>query len=217
MQNQHSIKESDEVLWTKLRRGNKVALRALFLRYHDSLFQYGLSICSTRPLIKDCLQELFFQLWKKRETLSKVQKVKGYLWIAFRRRLMRKLKEENKNGSITEQYLPERKKISVERTIIQKEQQANRHKLLHKVLNILSPREREVLFLKYFEGMSYSEIEEIMGIEYQTARNYIYRAISRLRDALEEEEATIVICMLASIFCFDALFLSSMFIGSPPF
>lgn len=199
MQSQHTISESDEVLWAKLRKGNKDALRALFLRHHDSLFQYGLSICSTRPLIKDCLQELFFQLWQKRQNLSEVQKVKGYLWISFRRRLMRKLKIENKNSSITEQFLPEMKKhFSAERAIIQKEQQANSHRLLHKVLNTLSRREREVLFLKYFEGMSYSEIEEIMGIEYQTARNYIYRAISRLRDALEEEGVKIVLYFLAS-------------------
>lgn len=214
MRSQRSISESDEVLWAKLRKGNKDALRTLFLRYHDSLFQYGLSICSTRPLIKDCLQELFFQLWKKRESLSEVQKVKGYLWISFRRRLMRKLKAENKNGSITEPLLPEMDKyFSAERAIIQKEQKADSHRLLQKGLDTLSRREREVLFLKYFEGMSYSEIEEILGIEYQTARNYIYRAITRLRDTLEEEGATIVLCMPAAILCSDALFLSLMFIG----
>jgi RNA polymerase sigma factor (sigma-70 family) len=193
----YPISQSDKELWAKLRRGDKNALRIIFLRYHDSLFQYGLTICSKEAVIEDCLQELFFYLWKKKSSLSQVTKVKGYLWISFRRRLMRQLKQNRSDATLSD---PDAQNISkepsIEQVLIGEEQDNINSEALNSVIETLSQREREVLFLKYYEGMNYSEIEEILDVEYQTARNYIYRAITRLRDALEDQGIKIVLSIM---------------------
>lgn len=184
----------DRALWSELRKGNKDALRTLFLRHHDSLFQYGLALCSQKPMVEDCLQELFCQLWESQERLSKVEKIKGYLWICFRRRLMKHLKAKSRDIQHHTSFMGDMKQEqSIEKTIISREQQASNHKALNQVVDLLSMREREVLYLKYYEGMSYSEIEQVLGIRYQTARNYVHRAINRLREAFEQEDITIVL------------------------
>lgn len=193
---------SDEELWAKLKGGHKRSIRTLFLRYYDSLFSYGLTVTSKEEVIEDCLQELFYQLWDQRDNLSQVQKVKGYLWISFRRRLMKKLKKRNhKNRSAVSLKDGMKKGISVEKAFITDEQNTYIHNKLAQICTELTQREREVLFLKYYEGMSYSEIEQILDLEYQTVRNYMYRAIERLRKIFEREGIKI------------ALFLSLAFLG----
>lgn len=193
---------SDEELWVKLKGGNKKSLRTLFLRYYDSLFSYGLTVTSKEEVIEDCLQDLFYQLWDQRDNLSHVKKVKGYLWVSFRRRLMKKLKKRNhKNRSAVSLTNGMKKGISVEKAFITDEQTTYIHKKLAQICAELTQREREVLFLKYYEGMSYSEIEQILDLEYQTVRNYMYRAIERLRKIFDREGIKI------------ALFLSLAFLG----
>ncbi len=193
----HSISQSDEELWEQLKEGHKQSLRTLFLRYYDALFRYGLSVCSREELIEDCLQELFYQLWERRGDLSDVQNVKGYLWISFRRRLMGQLKKKNESDNKSVQFEAKMKKVmSIEGTIIDSEKRDRTHERLRQVFADLSTREREVLFLKYYEGMSYSEIEEILGLEYQTVRNYMYRAIDRLREIFKKEGIKIALSML---------------------
>lgn len=188
MDSTRSIPQSDEELWAKLKEGQKESLRTLFLRYYDSLFSYGLSVCSKEGLIEDCLQELFYQLWENCSTLSDVENVKGYLWISFRRRLMREIKKRNDVNCRSVSFNSDMKKVvSFERTVADNEKEARVYQKLQEICNDLTQREREVLFLKYYEGMSYSEIEQILGLEYQTVRNYMYRAIERLRKIFEEE------------------------------
>lgn len=195
MDSSHSISKSDEELWVNLKEGHKESLRSLFLRYYDSLFRYGLSVCSKEEMIEDCLQELFYQLWEGRADLSDVQNVKGYLWISFRHRLMGQLKKNSDDKSV--QFKAKMKKVmSIERAIIDTEKRDRTQQKLRQVFSDLSTREREVLFLKYYEGMSYSEIEQILGLEYQTVRNYIYRAIDRLRETLKKEGIKIALSIL---------------------
>ena len=86
-----------------------------------------------------------------------------------------------------------RQEQSIEEVIISREQQTINHEALTQAVGMLSVREREVLYLKFYEGMSYSEIEQVLGISYQTARNYIHRAISRLREVFEDEDIPIVL------------------------
>lgn len=196
MDSTRSIPQSDEELWAKLKEGQKKPLRTLFLRYYDSLFSYGLSVCSKEGLVEDCLQELFYQLWDQRENLSQVQKVEGYLWISFRRRLMKKIKKRNrKNRSAVSLTNGMKKGISVEKSFIADEQACFIHEKLEQICAELTQREREVLFLKYYEGMSYSEIEQVLGLEYQTVRNYMYRAIERLRKIFEREGIKIALLL----------------------
>ena len=85
---------------------------------------------------------------------------------------------------------------STEGAVIDGEEQHYVHQKLQQVCKDLTQREREVLFLKYYEGMSYSEIEQILGLEYQTVRNYMYRAIERLRKIFEEEGVKIALGVL---------------------
>ena len=87
--------------------------------------------------------------------------------------------------------------MSIEESIILKELKDHQKQMLQDALENLPTRQKEILFLKYYNGMSYEEIEEILSINYQSIRNHIYRALERLRANLKDEEtATPVISTL---------------------
>lgn len=182
------ISKLDLDLWDDLRAGQKEALQQLFLRYHDDLYRYGQAFCSHKASVKDSIQDLFYELWEKHARLSRVDNVKAYLWISFRRTLIKKLKKLKKSVRLFE---TEVKHVGVaastETVMIEKERICINKQLLKKALTTLSEKEREALYLKYYEGMSYREIQMIMDISYQTARNYVYRAIGNLRETIETQ------------------------------
>jgi len=89
--------KSDKELWTLLRNGNKEAFSVLCKRHLQSLYTFGLRLTNRRELIKDALQELFIDFWKKRATLSEVEHVKVYLIKSFRYKLLRVISQTNKS------------------------------------------------------------------------------------------------------------------------
>ena len=70
---------------------------------------------------------------------------------------------------------------SVEKTIIENENQEEKTKGLSKALGSLSSRQREAIHLKFNSEMTYEEISEILDISVESARTLIYRSIKELR------------------------------------
>jgi RNA polymerase sigma factor (sigma-70 family) len=88
-----------------------------------------------------------------------------------------------------EQQQQESFQLSPEEIIIQGEACEQRQQALKQALQSLPARQKEVLFLRYYNGMSYDEIEQILSINYQSIRNHIYRATQRLRKILNSGDA----------------------------
>jgi len=51
-------------------------------------------------------------------------------------------------------------------------------------LSRLTNRQKEIIYLKYYQNLSYEEVSEIMNINYQVARNLLYQAIKSLKSML---------------------------------
>ena len=64
--------------------------------------------------------------------------------------------------------------------------EALRYRIRH-ALDQLTPRQREILYLRYFNDLSYEQICELLGINYQSARSQVYQALKVLRQRLGPE------------------------------
>ncbi len=180
---------SDERVWQELRKDNVKALKTLFLRHHNHLYNYGIKLSRDRFLVEDCIHNLFFKIWDRRQHLNEVQSVKSYLWISFRRDLIRLL-NSNKREMLTDtiqDYSPSIR-FNSEELFIQRERKIECGAALEKALNQLPDRQKEAVFLKFFNGMGYDEIQQIMSINYQTARNYVYGGVEALKMYFDENE-----------------------------
>lgn len=198
----HDVKfEDDPELWQSILEGERDAFELLFQKYFDDLFHYALKLTGQRGMAEDHVQGLFLHIWQKRGTLKEVIAVKTYLWTALRRRIIDSYRKKKTERKYMNTYYNDNlsMRFSTEELIINDEQAAIRSKKLKKAIEQLSSREREVLYLKFYEGMNYQEIEQIMSVNYQTCRNYIYRAIKSLRKILHTEVLASII--LAGLLC----------------
>lgn len=176
--------KSDEELWTLLPKNNREAFALLYQRNIQTLFNFGLKLTSDRELIKDTLQELFTEFWKKRNTLSDVQLVKIYLIKSFRYKLLRTIAKSNKTRTYNlEELLTDMPDLE----LTENELALERQKLLKKQLQRLSERQREVIHLRYFQNLNHEEIADIMNMNYQSVSNLLHRALKKLRAELSEK------------------------------
>lgn len=183
-----SVPEMDDVsLWKNFISGDTEALKELHYRFYSELFHYGLSINSNTLLVKEAIQDLFVYLWEKHCSLNNVQNIKSYLFRSFRNRLINISK--NKLPTIEELDLVEKTyhEHSFEDLLVKNETDLEQKQKVQQLLNSLSDNQREIVFLKFYNNLSYHEIADILDMEYQSVRNSIYRAFKALRKKLETE------------------------------
>ena len=148
----------------------------VFLQFHPMLFAFGKKIISDDYIIEESIQELFLYIYEKEINLASIKNLSAYLFTAFRRRIL--LKKQN----------PQFKELStdiqfVSNDFIQKnELQQQKNKQLSSMLNDLPWRQREAIYLKYFNKLSAKEIAEIMNIQPQVVSNTIYKALKKMKE-----------------------------------
>lgn len=174
--------------WFLFIQGDINVFSSIFKGYYPKLRNYGIKITGNTALTEDCLQDFFLYLYENRENLGEVNNVKAYLFISFRRAIFKKLKkeksyidfDENFESFINFEFSPEELAIQKEFTSIKKT-------TLSSILNNLSPREKEVVYLKYYSNLATKEIAEVMNITYQSVLNTLQKAFVKLRVNTEKE------------------------------
>ena len=173
--------KSDKDLWDLFRIGNKGAFSLLYKRHIKGLFNFGLKHTSNKVLIKDTLQELFIDYWNKRATISKVENVKVYLIKSFRYKLLRSLAKASKNRtySFDELFLDFTDTEKIEDQLSEARRNALKKQLLK-----LPERQREVIYLRYYQNLKNAEIAEVLNMNYQSVSNLLQRALKNLRSSI---------------------------------
>jgi RNA polymerase sigma-70 factor (ECF subfamily) len=186
--------KSDTVLWDAYKQGDREAFSELFRKYYSPLYLYGHKIVQDPVLLEDCIQELFLELWKSRNQVVVVS-VKAYLFKSLKYKIFRALSHRKIHP---ESILKEEMsfELSHDTLLIHKEEEQERAKQVVKAFEQLSNRQKEVIYLKYYLGLSYEEVSEIMEINYQVARNLLYLAIRAMKKMISVVKLLIFILSL---------------------
>ena len=143
-------------------------------------------------LVKDSIQDLFFELARKREKLSSTDNILFYLLKALRLRIFVNLRKNKSGGSgINEDLLQEfYLTYSTDVDLAEKELKLDR---LAESINQLPARQKETIYLKFYKNLSNREIAEIMQLNYQSVGNNIQKAIHKLKILLESDSDSIIL------------------------
>ena len=169
-------------IWKSFLQGDKAALEQLMQVYYKPLFHYGSKYSEDAELVKDCIQELFIGLWDRRMRLSVAVNPRPYLMASLRRALHRKLQSESRllkykaDGSDYFNF-----EISIEQKMIDSESLQLVIKRIAEAMAKLPKRQKEVIYLKFFQNLSREEIAKIMGNNPQTISNLLQLALKKLR------------------------------------
>ncbi|MCE7040460.1 RNA polymerase sigma factor [Dyadobacter sp. CY312] len=169
----------DLLLWSSFKNGDRKAYETLLNRYYSALFHYASRFTKNREQAEDCIQDSFVYLWVHRATLGSPENVKFYLFKTIRNAVFLDIK---KNSVPVPAELWGDDEMDMESQIIDLETRDYNLKKLRHLLTGLPERQREALYLKYFEESSVDEIAQLMGINRQTAANFLYRGLSYLRE-----------------------------------
>lgn len=176
--------KTDQELWGGIREGDQACFTDIFDRYHTTLYNYGCKLSQNTALVEDAVQDVFIDIWRMRSNLTEsITSVKFYLYRALRRRIhvhSTKHPVSQEITSLSDHEMPatlsnyETSRIETEKNTLIK----SRIQLL---LAQLPDRQLEALTLRYFDDFSIPEIAEIMGVNDKSVRNFIYKALTTLR------------------------------------
>jgi RNA polymerase sigma factor (sigma-70 family) len=171
---------SDAALWDDFLTGSRAAYAYIYERYARILYNYGYKIAQNRQLTEDCLQDLFLTILESRDRLGRTDSIKFYLMRSLRRELVRRLQAEQRFDTDPD-ALDFQVEFHYEPSWLDSQISAEQSAMLLAELNALPPRQKEALFLKYFDNLSYEEIAGVMNIEQSSAYKVIYKGIAALQ------------------------------------
>ncbi|MGY0408412.1 MAG: RNA polymerase sigma factor [Polaribacter sp.] len=182
-----SINEvSDLQLWQEFKSGSEFAFEIIYKNHAFKLYSYGLKLVRNKDLVKDAIQDLFIDIWNTKDKLANVTSIKGYLYKSIRRKLIAQATKQRK-------FFNDTKDInnllnttpSKEFNLIEKQRFDNDCRTLKKHIATLTHKQKEIIHLKFYVGLSYEEIMEVMSLDKKATYNLMSRTIQILRNQMK--------------------------------
>ena len=172
----------DSSLWDGLRGGSKEALRLIYNQEIDYLYNYGRKIFRRTDVVEDCIHDLFVELWQRHAKLGATDSIRKYLAVSLRRKVVSTLKKENK-AELVDSFdaIPFDVELAIDEIMIAQEMDEEQVAKLKSAWEKLTDKQKEILYLRFYQGLEYEQIAEVLDIKYQSLRNAVSRAINSLR------------------------------------
>lgn len=196
-------------LFEKLKNGDLSAWENLYKVFFPKLKTYGLQITGYKhePEIVDAIHELFLWMAKNLDKLQAIHSFEAYLFQSVRKNILSKLsrlvQQQVKNRLYEQSSFLKNldiEEISQEDNLISRENNFENYSKLFTAIQDLPTHLKEIIYLRYYEELSHKEVASILNINEQVARNYLSRAIKKLKKAL------ISVCLMESAFMLSFTF-----------
>ena len=185
------LEDESNGMWKRFLSGDNAAYCWLYNEYVQILFRYGSRFTSDCELVKDCIQDLFTTLYKNRKCLGPPPaNVKVYLFVSLKNNLLRALYRQSKYDSMEQEMVSFLLEPTVEEQFIDNESDRNRQNLIEKILSVLTPRQKEIIYYRYIQELDFEEICTLMQLNYQSAQNLLQRSIKKIREFFPQEVVT---------------------------
>lgn len=174
---------SDNNLWMNFINGNDDCFEIIYRKYADILFRYGIQFTLDSNLVQDAIHDIFVKLYNDRKKLKAEANIKFYLFACLKNHLYNLLKRElffDKIDPEENEFLDLGAEDAVTNALSQSEMQ----RTVQVVLELLTDRQREIIYYRYIEELSIEEIAVLTGMNYQSVQNSIQRSLKRIRDSL---------------------------------
>ncbi|KAA6438477.1 sigma-70 family RNA polymerase sigma factor [Dyadobacter flavalbus] len=167
--------------WKLFLAGDMPAFGKLMSQHFQILFHYGNKFSRDPEFVKDCIQDVFLNLWERRAYLASDVAVKPYLMASLRRHMHRTSKNFNLETAAYEQDAEFDILFSVEQEFIENEATMMMAQRVKHFVDLLPARQKEVVYLRFFQDLDRSQIAHIMDVSPQTVSNLLQIALKQLR------------------------------------
>jgi RNA polymerase sigma factor (sigma-70 family) len=192
-----------ELLWTRFREGHIPAFETIMQRYYQDLYNYGSRFSRDPEMVKDVIQDLFLSLWKNREGLNDTGSVKYYLLKSLRRRLGREINRAKHTTQLPELYFDAgfNLVLPVDHNVVLQEKLTELSFKVRSVLEKLSKRQQEIIYLRFYMEADIDDIAMIMELNRQSVYNLLHDALRRFKSLTSLDYFTISFSLLLMLGC----------------
>ncbi len=170
-------------LWQQSKAGDSVAFCHLADKLYRTLFNYATSFTSDRDYIKDAIQELLIHIWEKRQTIN-IQFVTIYFLKSLRNQLLQEFRRNKRPFLGIDEIEEITDNQTIETEIEESEAYSESQRRVKNAINELPKRQKEAIFLKFYEGLENEQIADLMQVNRQSVANLLFRAISTLKNQI---------------------------------
>jgi len=170
------------LLWSHIRSNGQEALVSLYEKLYFCLVNYGIRICGDTDITKDAINDMFLEIWDERQKLPPVTNVKSYLLTWLRRRIFADLRQTKKSSEAAGAWsdTTDPHELSYEEAIVAVQTSEEIKQKIKRAMAQLTPRQKELVQLRYFDGLSMEEVSKRVGITTKTAYNTLGSALKCL-------------------------------------
>ncbi len=168
----------------KIKGGDETAFKELFLLHYAALCGYAMKYINDLDQAEEVVQDLFFNLWQKREKLEITISIEAYLFRAVRNSCLNLLK----HYKIREAYKVVNEQSIKASEVAQGDQLIENELQEHIELAIesLPPERKKIFKMNRIDGMKYKEISAVLGISVKTVEAQMSKALKFLKERLAE-------------------------------
>ena len=165
----------------------KISFRNDVLPLKNELFRLALRITLNRAEAEDVVQETMIKVWNKRDHWDEIDSIEAFCLTICRNISLDKMKKaENQNQSIDEGH--DAPDLSYTSNPEEQTMQRDRIRLIRHLIDHLPEKQRSCMQLRDFEGKSYKEIAQVLGISEEQVKVNIFRARQTIKQKYIETE-----------------------------
>ena len=172
-----SQRSEDHLLLQRMKNGSSVAFDTIYEKYWEKLYNAAYKRLNDEDCAKDIIQDIFLQLWQRREDLQ-IDQLQTYLYTSVRNNVFKYLEKEQRYTPVT--TLLEQLSAASDKTdalVLRTEFMAS----FEALIKTLTASQQEIFRMRYHEDLGTLEIAEKLNITRKTVQNQLHRSIAQLR------------------------------------
>ena len=177
-----SESSSDETLIKRIASGHKLALQALFARYHVRIYRFVLRIVRDETMAEDLISDVFLDVWRQAARFEARASVSTWLLAIAKYKAHSMLRRRTEDQLDCEMAVTIADPADNPEIALQKK---NSGEVLRQCIAGLSPEHGQIIDLVYYHGKSVKEVALIVGIPEATVKTRMFYARRRLADQIK--------------------------------
>jgi RNA polymerase sigma-70 factor (ECF subfamily) len=176
---------NDSNTFEKIREGDIKAFEKVFRQYYSPVCRYAGSITGRKEIAEEIVQEVFYNIWKEREKINLRSSMESYLYGAVKNHALR-YRESLAIMRRYHDYVVYNRSGDTELSPHEQLEYSELEMSLHKTLEAMPERRRQIFRLHREEGEKYTEIAESLSISVKTVEAEMTKAYRALRLEFEK-------------------------------
>jgi len=196
---------SEAQLLTLISDGDQEAFAVIYTKYLNNIYRYIFSICYTKEMSEEIVQDLFVKVWENRAQLIHVTSFKAYLYRSAKNLLLNHVQRSKIQSKVFNVIEVEKQKET--NTLTDSDLLFNEYyRIAQKAIDLLPEKRKQIFRLRLNDELSLDEIAVKLSISKNVVKKQLYSGISFVRKYLHKHEIIVLLIYLQGFYqCMMAL------------